>query len=93
MRSVPWKGDPGPDFTVDVNDGHSDAVRFLRAHHVPYVAVHASSGTVESFGLVGLPETFYLDTRGHIDHVTRGQLSATELQQGITRAAAQQPSG
>jgi cytochrome c biogenesis protein CcmG, thiol:disulfide interchange protein DsbE len=73
---------------VDVNDTRADAVRFLRDHRVPYVAVQASSGTVESFGLIGLPETFYLDPRGRIHHVTRGQLSARELRKGIATADA-----
>jgi cytochrome c biogenesis protein CcmG/thiol:disulfide interchange protein DsbE len=68
---------------LDVNDAKSDAVHFLRVHHVPYVAAQASAGTAESFGLIGLPETVYLDRHGRIHHVTRGQLSAQELEKGI----------
>lgn len=72
---------------VDVNDFASDARRFLGAHGVPYVAVRSSSSISERFGLVGLPETFYVDRSGRIRGMTRGQLSAVSLRQQIARAA------
>ena len=70
---------------VDVNDLTGDARHFLSVHHVPYVAVHSKSSITTRFGLIGLPETFYLDRRGRIQDVTRGQLSATTLQQALSR--------
>jgi cytochrome c biogenesis protein CcmG/thiol:disulfide interchange protein DsbE len=72
---------------VDVSDFASDARRFLRAHHVPYVAVRSGSSISERFGLVGLPETFYVDRLGRIRGMTRGQLSAASLRHQIERAA------
>lgn len=72
---------------VDVNDFASDARRFLGAHHVPYVAVRSGSSISERFGLVGLPETFYVDRLGRIRAMTRGQLSAASLRHQIERAA------
>jgi cytochrome c biogenesis protein CcmG/thiol:disulfide interchange protein DsbE len=72
---------------VDVNDLTGDARRFLSVHHVPYVAVHSKSSITSRFGLIGLPETFYLDRSGRIQDVTRGQLSATTLQQALSRAS------
>jgi cytochrome c biogenesis protein CcmG/thiol:disulfide interchange protein DsbE len=72
---------------VDVNDLTGDARRFLRGHGVPYVAVHSGNSTVEQFGLIGLPETFYLDRRGRIDSVTRGQVSAPALDRGLALVA------
>jgi thiol-disulfide isomerase/thioredoxin len=71
---------------VDVNDLTGDARHFLSVHHVPYVAVHSKSSITSRFGLIGLPETFYLDRSGRIQDVTRGQLSATTLQQALSRA-------
>jgi cytochrome c biogenesis protein CcmG/thiol:disulfide interchange protein DsbE len=72
---------------VDVNDLMGDARHFLSVHHVPYVAVHSKSSITSRFGLIGLPETFYLDRSGRIQDVTRGQLSATTLQQALSRAS------
>jgi cytochrome c biogenesis protein CcmG/thiol:disulfide interchange protein DsbE len=72
---------------VDVNDFASDARRFLGAHRVPYVAVRSSSAVAARFGVVGLPETFYVDRRGRIRAFTRGQVSAATLQRQIALAA------
>jgi thiol-disulfide isomerase/thioredoxin len=72
---------------VDVNDLTGDARRFLRAHDVPYVAVHSGRSVADRFGLIGLPETFYVDRRGRIREVTRGELSAEALDRGLARAA------
>ena len=72
---------------VDVNDLAGDARHFLRAHRVPYVVVHSQSSITTKFGLIGLPETFYVDSRGRIREVTRGELSAAKLDRGLARAA------
>jgi cytochrome c biogenesis protein CcmG/thiol:disulfide interchange protein DsbE len=72
---------------VDVNDYTSDARRFLGEHRVPFVAVHSGGSISARFGLVGLPETFYLDRRGRIRGMTRGQVSAAALRRQIDRAA------
>lgn len=71
---------------VDVNDLTADARDFLRVHHVPYVAVHSGRSIANRFGLIGLPETFYVDRRGRIQDVTRGELSAAVLQRALGRA-------
>ena len=72
---------------VDVNDFASDARRFLGAHRVPYVAVRSGSSISERFGLVGLPETFYMDRSGRIRGMTRGQLIIAVVRRQIERAA------
>jgi thiol-disulfide isomerase/thioredoxin len=72
---------------IDVHDFTSDARSFLRAHHVPYVAVHAGSSIAQRFGLIGLPETFYVDRRGRIQDMTRGELSTNTLEGGLNRAS------
>ena len=71
---------------VDVNDLTGDARDFLRAHRVPYVAVHSGRSIANRFDLIGLPETFYVDRRGRIQDVTRGELSAAALQRVLRRA-------
>lgn len=72
---------------VDVNDLAKDARRFLRAHRVPYVAVRSGDSATERFGLVGLPETFYVDRRGRIQDVTQGELSTSTLNRELDRAS------
>jgi cytochrome c biogenesis protein CcmG, thiol:disulfide interchange protein DsbE len=72
---------------VDVNDLRSDARHFLHAHHVPYVAVHAGKSIADRFGLVGLPDTFYVDRRGRIQDATWGEVSAATLQRALGRAS------
>jgi cytochrome c biogenesis protein CcmG, thiol:disulfide interchange protein DsbE len=72
---------------VDINDLTSDARHFLRSRNVPYVTVHSGSVVADRFGLIGLPETFYVDRQGRIQGVTRGQLSATVLDHALARAA------
>ena len=69
---------------VDVNDYAGDARRFLDAHRIPFVAVRSSRSVVDRFGLVGLPETFYVDRLGRIRGITRGQLSARSLLEQIS---------
>ncbi len=72
---------------VDVNDFAKDARRFLGAHRVPYVAVRSGGSIAERFGLVGLPETFYVDRLGRIRGLTRGQLSADALRRQLKLAS------
>jgi thiol-disulfide isomerase/thioredoxin len=71
---------------VDVHDAKADARHFLRTHHIPYVAVHSTSSVTDRFGLIGLPETFYVDRRGRIAGVTRGELSSTTLHRALITA-------
>jgi len=68
---------------VDVNDHSGDAKRFLGRHGVPYVAVQSGGAAIERFGLIGLPETFYVDRSGRIRNITRGQLSAPTLEREL----------
>jgi cytochrome c biogenesis protein CcmG, thiol:disulfide interchange protein DsbE len=70
---------------VDVNDYAPDARRFLRLHGVPYGAVRSASSTIKAFGLIGLPETFYLDRDGGVVAVTRGALTSSDLAHAVRR--------
>jgi cytochrome c biogenesis protein CcmG/thiol:disulfide interchange protein DsbE len=68
---------------VDVEDLTSDAKHFLRQHHVPYVAVRGGDSAISQFGLVGLPETFYVDRHGRIQDVTAGPVTEAILQREL----------
>jgi thiol-disulfide isomerase/thioredoxin len=60
---------------VDVSDNTSDARHFLSQHHIPYVVVQGDNDALPLFGVVGLPETFYVDSHGRIQDVTAGQVT------------------
>jgi cytochrome c biogenesis protein CcmG/thiol:disulfide interchange protein DsbE len=69
---------------IDIQDFTSDARRFLRRYRTNYVSVRdGGSSTYDRYGLTGIPETYYLDRRGRILAHSIGQLSASELEQGI----------
>lgn len=72
---------------VDVNDFSGEARKFMRKHRVTYPVVHDNENvTSPKYGLTGLPETFFIDRRGRVvGHVT-GQVSASELRDGIQEA-------
>jgi cytochrome c biogenesis protein CcmG/thiol:disulfide interchange protein DsbE len=72
---------------VDVKDFSSDARKFLRRFHVNYVSVRdGGSGTYDAYGLTGLPESYFLDASGRIVEHKIGEISAGELEGGITQA-------
>jgi cytochrome c biogenesis protein CcmG, thiol:disulfide interchange protein DsbE len=72
---------------LDVNDFGSDARRFLERHHSDYVSLHASGSSLSNaYGLIGLPETYYLDRRGRIVGQTVGALTQRRLEAGLARA-------
>jgi cytochrome c biogenesis protein CcmG/thiol:disulfide interchange protein DsbE len=60
---------------VDVSDNTSDARHFLAHHHIPYLVVQGDNDTLPLFGVVGLPETFFVDSHGRIQDVTAGQVT------------------
>jgi cytochrome c biogenesis protein CcmG/thiol:disulfide interchange protein DsbE len=77
---------------VDVRDFPSDARRFLRRFHVNYVSVHeGGSDTYDAYGLTGLPESYFLDASGRIVAHQIGEISAAELEDGISQALAGSP--
>jgi cytochrome c biogenesis protein CcmG, thiol:disulfide interchange protein DsbE len=74
---------------IDVQDLRSDARRFLRAIKPNYPSVRdPDGGTYSDFGLTGVPETYYLDSRHRVVAHTVGQVSRSELEAGIARATA-----
>jgi cytochrome c biogenesis protein CcmG/thiol:disulfide interchange protein DsbE len=73
---------------VDVQDFTGDARRFLRKYQVNYVSVRDGSGsTYDGYGLTGVPETYYLDSRGRIVAHSPGEVSRRELEDGVRLAS------
>jgi cytochrome c biogenesis protein CcmG/thiol:disulfide interchange protein DsbE len=74
---------------IDVQDFKSDARRFLTKYEANYVSVRdGGDSTYSAYGLTGLPETYYLDRPGRILAHSVGEVSKTELEQGIGLIAA-----
>lgn len=72
---------------VDVQDFKSDARSFLRRYHVNYVSVRDGNGsTYADYALTGVPETFWVDTRGRIIAHYAGEISRDQLERGIRTA-------
>jgi cytochrome c biogenesis protein CcmG/thiol:disulfide interchange protein DsbE len=72
---------------IDVNDFKSDARHFLRKYKVNFVSVRDGGGsTLESYGLTGLPESYFLDARGKVVAHSPGEVSRAELERGVAEA-------
>jgi cytochrome c biogenesis protein CcmG/thiol:disulfide interchange protein DsbE len=69
---------------LDVKDFSGDARKFLRKYKVNYVSVRdGGSRSYNEYGLTGLPETYFLDLRGHIVSHVLGEISRAQLENGI----------
>jgi len=70
---------------VDVKDLTGDARGFTRKYSVNYVSVRDGSGdkTWNSYGLTGVPETYFLDAGGRIVAHIPGAVSGQTLEEGI----------
>jgi cytochrome c biogenesis protein CcmG/thiol:disulfide interchange protein DsbE len=72
---------------IDVQDFKSDGRKFLTRYDTNYVSVRdGGQTTYENYGLTGIPETYYLDARGHVVAHALGEVSRQELEAGIARA-------
>jgi cytochrome c biogenesis protein CcmG, thiol:disulfide interchange protein DsbE len=70
---------------LDVHDSTSDARDFLRRHGITYTVVKASEAAISAYGVVNLPETIYLDARGHVVARTVGEVTARALTSNLAR--------
>jgi len=70
---------------IDVKDLTGDALGFARKYKVNYVSVRDGSGdkTWNSYGLTGVPETYFIDAQGRIVAHIPGAVSAQTLEEGI----------
>lgn len=51
---------------VDFQDAVGDARRFVRVHGITYPVVRDPGAIVTRYGLIGTPETFFVDRRGRL---------------------------
>ena len=51
---------------VDFQDALADARRFVRVHGITYPVIRDSGNLVDRYGLIGTPETFFIDRRGRL---------------------------
>jgi len=51
---------------VDFQDALGDARRFVRVHGITYPVVRDPGPIVTRYGLIGTPETFFIDRRGRL---------------------------
>jgi cytochrome c biogenesis protein CcmG, thiol:disulfide interchange protein DsbE len=73
---------------VDWDDAGSSARAFVREHGWTFPVLADTSGTAgESYGLVGLPTSFVLDSRGRIVATFRGPQSEAKLRRALLEAS------
>jgi cytochrome c biogenesis protein CcmG/thiol:disulfide interchange protein DsbE len=72
---------------VDVNDPVGDARKFARKYRLSYPLVHDNHNvTSPTYGLTGLPETFFIDRQGKLVVHVAGQVEAADIQSGVEQA-------
>lgn len=69
---------------IDYSDGLSGAKGFIDEFNLTYPNLRDSSGTYGTrYGLAGLPTTFILDSRGHIQKTLQGPQTTDSLQRAL----------
>ena len=70
---------------VDANDSIAPALRFLRAAGVRYPVAFDPypASTTTSYGVLGLPQTFFLNAQHRVVKHVIGQMSMAELNAGV----------
>jgi cytochrome c biogenesis protein CcmG, thiol:disulfide interchange protein DsbE len=72
---------------VDVNDFQGDARGFMRKYGLTYPVVHDNKNkTTPTYGLIALPETFFIDRRGRIVGHVPGEVREQDLRDGVEKA-------
>jgi cytochrome c biogenesis protein CcmG/thiol:disulfide interchange protein DsbE len=73
---------------IDVQDFKTDARRFLQRYGANFPSVRDGGGaSYSAYGLTGVPETYYLDSRGRIVAHDAGQVERSDLERGIAAAS------
>jgi cytochrome c biogenesis protein CcmG, thiol:disulfide interchange protein DsbE len=79
---------------LDMQDLTDDARAYLREFDVSYLNVRDESNrTARSWGVTGLPETFFLEPGGRVVGHVVGALSPRDLSEGIAAARSGRPIG
>ncbi len=72
---------------VALYTSEADGETFLRQHGLAYLAGAATTNqTVVDYSLVGVPDTYFINSDGQIVDQNVGQISQQKLTEGITRA-------
>ena len=75
---------------VNVQDLDSEARQFARTYLMNYGSVHdVSNWAYSRYGLTGVPETYFVDTRGRVVEHIPGPVTRATLKQGIEAASIQ----
>jgi cytochrome c biogenesis protein CcmG, thiol:disulfide interchange protein DsbE len=70
-----------------MKDFSGDARKYLRKYKADYVSVRdGGSSSYSTYGLTGLPETYFLDRSGRIVAHKLGEIRRGELESGIGQA-------
>ena len=59
-----YRGDGVVFIGVDFQDAVGDARRFVRVHGITYPVIRDPGKLVDEYGLIGTPETFFINRRG-----------------------------
>lgn len=77
---------------LDTQDARPDARAFVEEFGLSYPNIREPGGDVsQSFGMTGLPETFFISAQGDVVAHARGAVDAAQLEQGMAAAVAGEP--
>ncbi len=69
---------------VDSNDAAAAAIRFVRAAGVSYpVGFDPAAATATAYGVIAIPQTFFLDARHRVVKRVFGAVTTKDLRAGI----------
>ena len=72
---------------VDAHDFKSEATRFVERYGLTYPIAHDGPGrTLDRFGVVGFPETLFIDRAGRIVAWVQGPVSEEAIEENVARA-------
>jgi cytochrome c biogenesis protein CcmG, thiol:disulfide interchange protein DsbE len=71
---------------IDVNDGTAAAMRFVRSAGASYpVGADPTAATATGYGVVAIPQTFFLNAAHHIVKRVFGAVTQADLTAGLTQ--------
>lgn len=69
---------------IDFQDSSKDALTFMRKYGIAYPNVLDASGSVSiDYGVTGVPETIFINSKGTVVSTVRQELTAQELQHNL----------
>lgn len=72
---------------ITFEDATPDSLKFVKKYGVTYPNVRdVGTKLAEQYGTTKLPETFFVDARGRIAALHRGQIDQAQMDEGLARA-------